>query len=82
MVLVSAFTSASACSNFSCVRPTSLLPRWLRIASILETAAFFSSPKQGAPLDRLLRLLNSAEVHRMGSDVYNQEIVIGASNGH
>lgn len=27
MVLVSAFTSASACSNFSCVRPTSLLPR-------------------------------------------------------
>lgn len=82
MVLVSAFTSASACSNFSCVRPTSLLPRWLRIASILETAAFFSSPKQGAPLDRLLRLLNSAEVHRMGSDVYNQQILIGASNGY
>lgn len=53
LVVVSASASAFACSNFSCVRPTSP-----RIAGILETAGFFSSPEQGAPLDRLLRLLD------------------------
>lgn len=77
LVVVSASVSASACSNFSCVRPTSP-----RIAGILETAAFFSSPKQGAPLDRLLRLLDSAEVDRMGTGVDNQRVLMGASNGY